>query len=610
MFQEFLDSHLLKTLFVPARERAPFPRCADRAAWEGIPGEMRAQILLDAGKRQAEPYPALPAARYMAFVRAGDRQDFETPYFDRRKKLLACALACCVAPAPGLLEDVSDGIWLLCEECAWNISAHSCAEHWRGQHVALPDPADPFVDLFAAQTAALLNLTVYLLGDVLDGVSTMLRRRVLDETERRVIGPFFGHDDFWWMGFVRSDLCNWTPWIVSNILLCLLLSETDEDRLEAGFVRGLKMLDRWLACIPEDGGSEEGAAYWNMAGGALLDCLETLRLLTGGRADFYGDPLVRDIGLFPLRAHAAGPWFINFADCDARPALDGERVYLYGRRIGCARLMALGSQIQRQAAGSPTPDTPEFSRVLNRLFDRVPELPAPEKEAVFLPKLQLWADHRGRLTAAAKGGVNAGSHSHNDAGSFFLYADGKPEVVDLGNMTYTAKTFGPERLSLPQVRSGNHNLPLIGGVEQGSGERFGASAFRPCEGGVEMELAGAWPGEAGLRAFSRKLCWKGGALALEDAIHTVLPRTAQWVFMLRNRPAVGTGEALFGRLRLRFDPALRAACVEFPVTDPRMARSFPGSLWRLTLSAGEALEQRQSFLMEIAGERADEHGAD
>ena len=40
---------------------------------------------------------------------------------------------------------------------------------------------------------------------------------------------------------------------------------------------------------------------------------------------------------------------------------------------------------------------------------------------------------------AAKGGHNAESHNHNDVGSFIVYADGYPALIDVGVEAYTAK---------------------------------------------------------------------------------------------------------------------------------------------------------------------------
>lgn len=58
-------------------------------------------------------------------------------------------------------------------------------------------------------------------------------------------------DDFWWMGMIRKDVCNWTPWILSNVIDTLLLLERDIRRRREGVTRALRC---WTA-------------IWRFAGG-------------------------------------------------------------------------------------------------------------------------------------------------------------------------------------------------------------------------------------------------------------------------------------------------------------------------------------------------------
>lgn len=55
------------------------------------------------------------------------------------------------------------------------------------------------------------------------------------------------------------------------------------------------------------------------------------------------------------------------------------------------------------------------------------------------------------------------------------------------------------------------------------------------------------------------------------------------------------GQLCIGDLVMRYDPALSFALEEHPVEDARMARSFPGSLWRISMSADPALSHEQRF---------------
>jgi hypothetical protein len=399
------------------------------------------------------------------------------------------------------------------------------------------------------------------------------------------------------MGMIRSDVNNWTPWILSNVIAAMLLMDLDDVRLNEGVKRAMRMLDSYLAVMPEDGGCDEGVSYWNMAGGSLLDCLEHIERLTGGRTVFYDEPHIRAIGVFPLKAHIAGLHFWNFADCDAKPMLDGERVYRYGVKTGQAELAALGAGIAARAEGILPKDTPETYRVLCKLFFPVSKQEDESRgtDSVILPNLQVWASRKGSLYAAVKGGHNGENHNHNDAGSFLLYAEDEPEVVDAGNMVYTAKTFGPERYTLFNTRSMNHNVPMIAGFEQQPGKAFAARNVNMEESGISLDMAAAYPADAGVLSLVRTAGYRGSAFVLADSVKLQRAASVTWVFMLRRRPEIAEGMLQTEKMIMRFDRSLSASCEEIPVSDRRMARNFPGSLWRVTLSASDFKEQCRTF---------------
>jgi hypothetical protein len=94
-----------------------------------------------------QPWPLLTASSYAQYRRDGDRGSYETPYFFRRTRLAAAVLA-------SARDEITDGVWLLGEETSWCVPAHEPSP--------LPDPTQPHVDLFAAETAALLAYTDHL----------------------------------------------------------------------------------------------------------------------------------------------------------------------------------------------------------------------------------------------------------------------------------------------------------------------------------------------------------------------------------------------------------------------------------------------------------------
>ncbi|MBR4039737.1 MAG: heparinase II/III family protein [Clostridia bacterium] len=603
MFGTYLDAHDIRSL-IKAMPVCPFPPMRDRAAWEKVEGGDREDLLALYGRLKDTPYPMLTATQFMAFVKTGSRKAYEDPYFLRRKKLIAAVMHMCLTGTDEALADVIDGVWTICEESSWVISAHNVNPFpgtVKPSQKPLPDVDDRYVDLFSAQTAMVLAYTCHLVGDALDAEAPVIKRRILSEIEKRVLTPFMTRDDFWWMGFIRRDLCNWTPWIISNILITASLVWHDPLRFAAMCDRACRMLDRWLAILPQDGGCDEGTAYYNMAGGSLMDCLELLESATDGQMTFWHVDKIRSILDFPLKTQLKNGWFVNFADCDAKPFLCGERLQTAGEKLGDSALAAMGVSLR----GTPSQqigDIPHFSRLLMRLFHPAAKA-VPQQKAerdVWLPDLQLRVCERGGMILCAKGGHNAESHNHNDVGSFMLYVDGEPEIVDAGNMTYTAKTFAGERYTLFNTRSAYHNLPVIGGYEQQPGEAFRAKHVRRLEGGLALDIADAYPDGAALVRCERSMSLQDGALVVHDVIALQDERETAWVFMLRHQPETGHGFVKAGTVEILHDANLAARVEEIPVSDARMAKSFPGSLWRLILAAGAETAHDVTFTIRRA----------
>ncbi len=603
MFQEYLAAHSLRDL-IREENRLLYPPAGDRDAWAVVPEETRQEVLRLAEEYRAVPWPMRTASDFLAFVRTGSRTADETPYFTRRRKLCAAVMEQCVRPDADLTEAV-DGIWMICEETAWVISAHNINPIPGAPTPAeypLPDPDRIYIDLFSAQTGMILSLCSALLGDRLDAVSPVLRRRIQSEIRRRILRPFMENDDFWWMGFRRKDLINWTPWIISNIMVSACLDPMPGEELAALLERACGMLDRYLAVLPADGGCDEGAGYWNMAGGALLDCLCILEKVTDGVMSFRDDPLIRNIMAFPRRAALSGGWFMNFADCDARPFISGERLERAGEMIGDPALCTLGTRMRGQTRDQLS-DVPHLTRALDLMLHPALELPedapaAPKDE--YLPNLQVRVLEKGRWILACKGGHNGESHNHNDVGTFILLEDGEPVIVDAGNMTYTAKTFSDERYTLWNVRSEYHNLPLIGGVEQRVGTQYAASGVEATPDGLALDISGAYPEEAGVKALRRSLSLTPEGLTLRDEGCLEKEERITWVFMLRNRPVLQPSAVQTGSAVLTFPEEMRAEAEEIPVTDARMARNWPGSLWRLKITGAPADSFRTEFRVSVS----------
>ena len=601
MLERYFAAHPLTDVHY----RPQFPPISVRAAWDAVDAAGREDLLALAESWRGRPYPLLTAGMYASFIRTGSRRDCENPYFDRRRKLCASALHMCLTGTEEFLPDVEDGLWLLCEETAWAISAHA------GLNRAHPFPDDrgTIVDLFAAQTGMILSFVCQLLEDRLH---PDLYDRVRREIERRVLTPFMICNDEWWMGFTRKDLNNWTPWIISNILMAANVWHFGGVAL---IERACMMLDHWLDCVPEDGGCDEGAGYWNMAGGAFLDCLMALESMAG--VDLWQNEKVRRMMAYPELVCLGNGWFANFADCDARPYISGERLQYAGEKTDNPALIRMGVEMWDTPAKELS-DTPHLSRVLMRLFARPAQLEAAavKPKDIWLPDLQvrileghdLIVGHDWKLMVAMKGGHNSESHNHNDVGSFLVATafDDEPlnmQIVDAGNMVYTAKTFSDRRYELWNCRAAYHNVPMIGDCEQQPGREYAAKDVVCLPDGMALDMADAYPAEAGVSRCFREMRVAKDRLTIRDEIALNEEKAVTWVFMLRQKPVFEPQGCLFAeadhRLWLNWlNKDLTWQVEEIKINDARMTKSYPGSLWRLTLTAPPQRQHNVVFEIE------------
>jgi hypothetical protein len=517
LLERQLEAAGLERVLVPSESFRPHPPARDRAAWERLVPEERRRAFVAAAERQLEtPWAVLPATRFLDFVRDGNRGRYEALLFSRREKLALLVLGETLEGRGRFADAIADGVWLVCEESFWGVPAHVGAQK-RG--AGLPDVTEPTVDLFAAETGALLAWTDYLVGDRLDAASPLLRERLRLEVDRRILTPALERDDFWWMGFSPRAVNNWNPWINSNWLAAALLVERDPERRTRAVAKIARSLDRFVDSYPDDGGCDEGPSYWGRAGASLFEALELLHAATGGRVDVYGEPVVRAMGRFIASAHVASDWYVNIGDAPARVHPQPELVYRYGRAVHDDALVGFGAWLAARRGPYGPDDVDRFgslTRALAALLDgdaiarahAAEPLPAD----VWLPDLQMVAAREkpgttDGLYVAAWGGHNAQSHNHNDVGNVVVFADGRPLLVDAGVGEYTSKTFGPQRYEIWTMQSGWHNLPAINGADQrdGATSRARDVAFTATADTVRLslDLAPSYPAEAEVERFRR-----------------------------------------------------------------------------------------------------------
>jgi hypothetical protein len=302
----------------------------------------------------------------------------------------------------------------------------------------------------------------------------------------------------------------------------------------------------------------------------VFDCLETLESVSGGRIAAWDEPFVREMGRYILRARISGNQYVNFADSPARVDPPSGIVYGFGKKTGDQGLAAMGASLDAWEWEGAADELVSPERLLREIFLAGEMKAAAPLSGAQLPRDTWFKDIQvlvSRDTAgsdaglflAAKGGHNGESHNHNDVGSFIVFCDGRPLVVDAGVGEYTSATFDPnERYKLWTMQSGFHTLlPTVDGIMESPGKEHAAREVSYDAGDtaavLSLDIAGAYPAEAGVSTWRRRIEHRRGiGILVEDDY--VLSRSVHEVVLsfltpCRVRPA-GKGRVKLGRAPL------------------------------------------------------------
>jgi hypothetical protein len=603
--QPFSEDQLREHLLEPGQWQ-PYPAYEDRAAWEAQSASLRQAQIARGAAVLGQSWPSLTATLTLEFVRNGLRTPYQEVSFARRQRLADLVMAELLEGEGRFLDDITDGIWLICEESYWGVPAHL---YLQADSSGLPDVQEPTVDLFAAETAALLAWTHQLLAQPLDEISPLIRQRIRLEVKRRLLEVNLAREDFWWMGFERNEkgINNWTVWINSNWLVAAMLLEEDRERQLQAIYKIMRSIDEFLNQYPEDGSCDEGPTYWTRAGASLFECLEVLSSATEGHVNIFDQPLIRRMAQYIYLTHLGADYYVNFADAQVRQAPSGALVARFGEQVADPQMVQFGAFLAQQHGQLTTAlSSRSLGRRLAEWFYR-PTLatqPArsPLPQEVWLPDNELWIARQQTgssqgLTLVAKGFTNGQSHNHNDVGSFMVYVDGQPALIDVGVGTYTRQTFSEDRYDIWTMQSGYHNLPTIDETMQQAGWEFKASNVQlqrtERASSLQMELSAAYPDSAGLKSYLRKLLYQreqGQIQLREEMIFEQLPDSISFNWMsagnvdLSETGVIKIQLPTEASLTLRFNPRkLTPRIEEIPLDDPRLSKVWGPRIYRVRL---------------------------
>ena len=481
----------------------------DRQAWQAVAKRPAFHgVVARAEKLLKTPMPELTDDAYLDFSRTGNRSRGERVIGQRHSRLPQLVLAECIEDRGRFLPAIEATIRAIAAEKSWTLPAHDRSlKNFNGTEL----------DIDLASLALSWNLATadYWLGDKLDAG---VRKLVRSELERRCFAPFRGYvlkgkPKLWW----ATGTNNWNA-------VCLGrrrggLGDSRPPNARAFFAASAdQYINHFLKGFADDGYCGEGLGYWNYGFGHFLLLSETLYQATGGKVDLMERPKVRQITQFGRRLEILPRIYPAFADCSVTAQPGVEIMAYVSRRFGLGWLdeERRGLLLARGSVGQPLRDRPDGFPQLGFRLGRPPPRRRTARWRDWFADAEILVcrpapGSRHALGAAIKGGRNAGSHCHNDVGSYVVALGQSALLVDPGSEVYTARTFSAHRFDSKVLNSFGHSVPRVAGKLAGVGEggrpghpdRVHARCPTPCRMDIRSAYAVAGADEAGaeLRFF-------------------------------------------------------------------------------------------------------------
>ena len=523
LLQNSVTKEQLKEALVMNGAWVPYPAYSDREGWNSLLNDEDRQTLIKAGEKMLDyKWQVIRATDYLEYERSGERNIMQNPYEANRKAINVLMMAELAEGKGRFIDQLINSVFFSCEMTSWVLSAHLPRQSTKR---SIPDWREQIIDLGSGNYGSMLAWVYYFFHDTFDKADPVISLRLRHELQERILDPYMENDREWWMAFYWKPgeiINNWNPWCNSNVLQCYLLLENDRDKLTDAVWRTMQSVDKFINFVKSDGACEEGTSYWGHAAGKMYDYLQILSDGTNGKVSLFNNPMIRRMGEYISRSYVGDGWVVNFADASAKGGGDAPLIYRYGRAVGSEEMMQFAAYLLKGKRPTIPLGNDAFRTLqcvlLNKELEQTKpahNVPActwyPETEFCYLTNNSGWF-------LATKGGFNNESHNHNDAGTFSLYINNTPMLIDAGVGTYTRQTFSSERYSIWTMQSNYHNLPMINGVPQRFGQEYKATnvVCKEKQRFFSADISTAYPEEAAVNSWTRSYKLENKRLVITD----------------------------------------------------------------------------------------------
>ena len=533
----------------------------------------------------------IPLSSYRRYVIDGNRREMQSYYSPRREAALALALAEMYERKGRFTNKLIDFIWAMLEESTWLVSAHfRCAI---GAEDGVPnyfgDVREHDISLYAAATGALMSLIYKYCRDILDEVSPVIAERIKYEVTKRIIKPYV-NKDFPWMGYSFPNRSNWLTWITSNVLFTAAIFADDIHIRESIVQRAMNSLDSFLSAYNPDGGCDEGPDYWTAAAGALMECLDLLYDISGGKISIYDNQLIKAMGEYAVDINIFDNYVVNFSDSANKILPNSAQVRRYAEAVDSEVLRSFGRYLNKRSQEECRPELHSgyIYRSLRSIFE--PDVESAEtlaaKPTVYYDHIKVALMREGDVRGegwflAMKGGNNAENHNHNDVGTIVVYRDKTPILIEIGACQYINYNFW-NRSNSWNRDSDFHSLPTFDGIMQATGKSFMSTdeVFSTKEKSYTLQLKETYPKEAGILSYVRCGEISKSGIILTDTVELDTEREIDFCFTTPTEPKIEEhGFVLNGGARLSCNIQSELS-IEAHDTTAMLCRSWGNVIYR------------------------------
>ena len=611
LLQNSVTKEQLKEALIMNGEWVPYPAYSDREGWNSLLNDEDRQTLINAGEKMLDyRWQVIRATDYLEYERSGERNIMQNPYEANRKAINMLMMAELAEGKGRFVDQLINGVFFSCEMTSWVLSAHLPRQSTKR---SMPDWREQIIDLGSGNYGSMLAWVYYFFHDTFDKADPVISLRLRHELQERILDPFMENDREWWMAFHWKPgeiINNWNPWCNSNVLQCYLLLEENRDKLTDAVWRTMQSVDKFINFVKSDGACEEGTSYWGHAAGKMYDYLQILSDGTNGKVSLFKNPMIRRMGEYISRSYVGDGWVVNFADASAKGGGDAPLIYRYGRAVGSEEMMQFAAYLLKGKRPTIPLGNDVFRTLQCVLLNKGLEqtrpahnVPActwyPETEFCYLTNNLGWF-------LATKGGFNNESHNHNDAGTFSLYINNTPILIDAGVGTYTRQTFSSERYSIWTMQSNYHNLPMINGVPQRFGQEYKATnvVCKEKQRFFSADISTAYPEEAAVNSWIRSYKLENKRLVITDKFSLKETRAANQVNFLvwgdidiskAGKVIVKVGEE---QATLEYPANFKATLETIELPDTRLSNVWGKQIYRIVLTDSQKkLEGNYKFII-------------